>query len=212
MHFSAVTPYAVDSPFSPNDLDPDFTDAIGVGVVTRLIDRDLVDEVLADTGRREQRARLLPARVVVYLVLALALFSTDAYEEVVRKLTNGLRGLRIWRNDWKVPGASAISQARTRLGSEPLAALFTRVCVPTATASTPGAFYAGLRVMTVDGTMVDVPDTPENVEAFGKYAAGRNRARFRRSNSSRWWNAGHTPRSGRRWMQSPSPNGRCSPG
>ena len=60
------------------------TDRIGIGVLTRLIDRDLVDEVLAETGRAEQRSRLLPARVVVYYVLALCLFFGDAYEEVMR--------------------------------------------------------------------------------------------------------------------------------
>src|SRR5450755_326807 len=68
------------------------TEVIGLGVLTRLIDRDTVDEVLAKADRRETRVRLLPARVVVYLVLALCLFSEDGYDEVVRKLTNGLRG------------------------------------------------------------------------------------------------------------------------
>jgi hypothetical protein len=66
------------------------TDRIGIGVLTRLIDRDLVDEVLAETGRVEQRSRLLPARVVVYYVLALCLFFGDAYEEVMRLLVAGL--------------------------------------------------------------------------------------------------------------------------
>ena len=86
------------------------TEVIGLGVLTRLIDRDTVDEVLAKADRRETRVRLLPARVVVYLVLALCLFTADGYDEVVRKLTNGLRGLRIWQDDWKVPTPSAISQ------------------------------------------------------------------------------------------------------
>jgi len=146
------------------------SDTIGVGVVTRLIHRDLVEDVLAATGRRERRVRLLPARVVVYLVLALSLFMTDGYEEVVRKLTNGLRGLRIWRDEWEVPVPSAISQARARLGSEPLAELFRRVCVPVAKPSTPGGFFAGLRLMAVDGTALDVPDTPGNAAEFGFYA------------------------------------------
>ena len=108
------------------------TEVIGLGVLTRLIDRDTVDEVLAKADRRETRVRLLPARVVVYLVLALCLFTADGYDEVVRKLTNGLRGLRIWQDDWKVPTPSAISQARTRLGSGVMAELFKRVCVPVA--------------------------------------------------------------------------------
>jgi hypothetical protein len=148
------------------------TDVIGLGVLTRLIDRDTVDEVLAKAGRRETRMRLLPARVVVYLVLALCLFTADGYDEVVRKLTNGLRGLRIWSDDWKVPTPSAISQARTRLGSGVMADLFKRVCVPVAKRATVGAFYQQWRVMAIDGTVIDVQDTDVNAAEFGYYAAG----------------------------------------
>ena len=162
-----MSDFSIDSGASPR-----LTDVIGLGVLTRLIDRDTVDEVLARADRRETRTRLLPARVVVYLVLALCLFTADGYEEVVRKLTNGLRGLRIWRDDWKVPSASAISQARTRLGSAPVAALFQRVCTPVATRSTAGAFYQQWRVMAIDGTVVDVPDTEGNVAEFGYYSPG----------------------------------------
>src|SRR3954471_15591398 len=91
------------------------TDRIGIGVLTRLIDRDLVDDVLAETGRVEQRSRLLPARVVVYYVLGLCLFFGEAYEEVMRLLVNGLRFLGVWRREWKVPTTGAITQARQRL-------------------------------------------------------------------------------------------------
>ncbi len=133
-HNRIVADFAIDTGASPR-----LTDVIGLGVLTRLIDRDTVDEVLARAGRRETRTRLLPARVVVYLVLALCLFTADGYDEVVRKLTNGLRGLRIWRDDWKVPTASAISQARTRLGSAVMGELFKRVCVPVGKRATVGA-------------------------------------------------------------------------
>jgi hypothetical protein len=84
--------------------DDELTDRIGLGVLTRLVHRDLVDEVLADTGRTERRRRLLPARVVVYFVLAMTLFFDDAYEEVMRKLVDGLRAdhplidLRLFKN------------------------------------------------------------------------------------------------------------------
>jgi len=91
------------------------TDRIGLGVLTRLVHRDLVDEVLADTGRTERRRRLLPARVVVYFVLAMTLFFDDAYEEVMRKLVEGLRFLRSWNEGWQVPTSSALCQARVRL-------------------------------------------------------------------------------------------------
>jgi hypothetical protein len=145
-----------------------FTDGISVGVLTRLFDRDLVDEVLAETGRREKRSRLLPARVVVYYVLALCLFCEDGYEEVMRKLVNGLRFLRTWRGDWRVPTTGAISQARQRLGEDPLRVLFERVAVPMAEPGTKGAWFHGWRVMAVDGVMLDVPDTPDNDAVFGR--------------------------------------------
>src|SRR5215217_6036596 len=89
-----------------------FTDGISVGVLTRIFHRDLIDDVLRETRKVEQRSRKLPARVVVYYVLALCLFYEDAYEEVVRKLVNGLRFLRTWTDDWQVPTSGAISQAR----------------------------------------------------------------------------------------------------
>ncbi|BBY58880.1 hypothetical protein MSAR_20160 [Mycolicibacterium sarraceniae] len=81
-------------------------------MLTRLVHRDLVDEVLADTGRTERRRRLLPARVVAYFVLAMTLFFDDAYEEVMRKLVDGLRFLRSWDEDWQLPTSSALCQAR----------------------------------------------------------------------------------------------------
>jgi hypothetical protein len=145
-----------------------FTDGIGIGVLTRLVDRDLVDEVLAETGRREKRSRLLPARVVVYYVLALCLFCEDGYEEVMRKLVNGLRFLRTGRDGGRVPSTGAISQARGRLGEDPVRVLFERVAVPMAEPGTKGAWFHGWRVMAVDGVMLDVPDTPENEAAFGR--------------------------------------------
>lgn len=145
-----------------------FTDGISIGVLTRLFDRDLVDEVLVETGRREKRSRLLPARVVVYYVLALCLFFGDGYEEVMRKLVNGLRFLGTWRDGWQVPSTSAISQARQRLGEEPLRVLFERVAAPMAQPGTRGAWFHGWRVMAVDGVILDVPDAADNVEAFGK--------------------------------------------
>jgi Insertion element 4 transposase N-terminal len=117
------------------------TDRIGIGVLTRLIDRDLVDDVLAETGRAGQRSRLMPARVVVYYVLGLCLFFGDAYEEVMRRLVAGLHFTGAWQQDWQVPTTGAISQARQRLGAAPLQLLFERVAVPCAQRA-PGA--AGL--------------------------------------------------------------------
>jgi hypothetical protein len=142
-------------------------DRIALGVLTRLITRELVEDVLAETGRREQRKRLLPARVVVYFVLALALFCGDSYEEVMRKLVQGLSWLAIWKREWHVPTSSALAQARERLGSEPLRVLFERVAVPCAQLSTAGAWLAGRRLMSLDGVELDAADTPANALHFG---------------------------------------------
>jgi hypothetical protein len=155
-------------PEDPVEFADRLTDRVSLGVITRLVNRDLIDEVLNVTGRTERRSRLLPARVVVYYVLALTLFFGDAYEEVMRKLVNGLRFLRSWRSDWQVPTTGAISQARIRLGEEPLKELFTRVAVPMARQGTRGAWYRGMRLMAIDGVILDVPDTPENVAEFAK--------------------------------------------
>jgi hypothetical protein len=154
------------------------TDRIGIGVLTRLIDRDLVDDVLAETGRTEQRSRLLPARVVVYYVLGLCLFFGEAYEEVMRLLVDGLRFLGSWRNEWRVPTTGAISQARQRLGAEPLRVLFERVAAPCAKQGTQGAWLGSLRLMAIDGFVLDVPDTKDNDAAFGRSGGVKNPAPF----------------------------------
>jgi hypothetical protein len=143
------------------------TDRIGIGVLTRLVPRDLVDEVLAETGRREKRSRLLPAHVVVYFVMALAIFR-DGYEEVMRRLTGGLVFMRAWRQDWAVPTTGAMSQARERLGEAPVKALFERVSAPIAVPGAPGAWLGSRRLMAIDGVKLDVPDTPANVAGFGR--------------------------------------------
>ena len=105
----------------PSD-DDRLSDHVALGVLTRLVPRDLVDEVLAETGRQERRVRLLPARVVVYYVMALALFFGDGYEEVMRRLVGSLRRMGSWRQGWTVPSTAA-SKARARLGAEPLRAV-----------------------------------------------------------------------------------------
>jgi hypothetical protein len=154
------------------------TDRVGVGVLTRLVDRDLVDEVLVETGRMEKRSRLLPARVVVYYVMGLCLFFGESYEEVMRLLVNGLRFLGTWRKDWTVPTTGAISQARRRLGPEPLRVLFERVALPCARRGTQGAWLGRWRLMAIDGFVLDIPDTPENDERFGRSGGTKNPAPF----------------------------------
>jgi hypothetical protein len=149
------------------------SDRIAIGVLTATFPPGLVDRVVAETGRTEQRHRLLPARVVVYLVLALALFSGQAYEEAARLLTEGLAWARRWRGAWQVPTTKAITRARERLGPEVLQRLFVEVARPLATERTVGSWYRGLRVLAIDGTTLDVPDTAANAAAFGRPSTHR---------------------------------------
>ena len=153
--------------------DTRLTDHISVGVLTRVFPPELVDGVVAEAGRRECRQRLMPARVVVYYVLALALFADCSYEEVVRQLVEGLAWESGWRQAWEVPSKVAIYKARDRLGSAPLELLFAATAAPLAGGGTSGAFYRGLRVMSLDGTCLDVADTPENEAAFGRPGSSR---------------------------------------
>jgi len=155
-------------------------DKIALGVLTRLVTRELVEDVLVETGRKEQRKRLLPARVVVYFVLALALFYGDSYEEVMRKLVQGLSWLSIWKKEWHVPTSSAFTQARERLGSEPLRELFERAAVPCAQRSTAGAWLCGRLLMSIDGVELDVADTTANTQHFGRRRGKNGNAAFPR--------------------------------
>ena len=149
------------------------SDRVALGVLTATFPRQLVDEVIEVTGRREQRNRLLPAHLTLYYVLAMTLFSSSGYEEVMRSLTEGLAWASDGREQYELPSQVAISKARTRLGPEPLAELFTHACVPLATPATPGAFYRQWRLVSMDGTTIDVADTPANAGVFARAGTGR---------------------------------------
>jgi hypothetical protein len=143
------------------------SDVVSVGVLTRTFPPGLVDEVIAGCGRTEQRHRSLPARVMAYFVVGMALHSEGSYEDVLGLLTDGLA----WSSGGdpvRLPSKSAIFQARARLGAEPLRALFERVAVPLGDQDTPGVWLAGRRLVAVDGTCLDVADTAANAEFFGR--------------------------------------------
>jgi hypothetical protein len=148
------------------------TDHISLGVLTAQVPIELVEQVLFETERVSQRERDLPAHVMVYYVIALALYADVSTREVLRCLTEGAR----WLGDptaTTMPSKSGISQARTRLGAAPLEALYREVVMPVATDGTPGAWYRGWRVMSLDGTTLDVSDTVANARAFGRPASAR---------------------------------------
>ena len=144
------------------------SDLVSVGLLTRVFPPALVDEVIADAGRTEQRRRSLPARVVAYFAIGMALFSEGSYEDVFAQLTDGLSWSSGWRESWVPPSKSGIFQARVRLGFEAVEALFRRVARPLATAATPGAWLRGRRLVAIDGCCLDVTDTPENAVFFGR--------------------------------------------
>jgi hypothetical protein len=153
--------------------DQRLSDHISIGVLTRVFPPELVDGVVAQAGRTEVRQRLLPARVVVYYVLAMALFADASYEEVMRQLVEGLAWASGWERVWELPTKVAIYKARERLGPRPLELLYGSVAGPLAVGSTRGAFYRGLRLMSLDGTCLDVADTPQNEAAFGRPGSSR---------------------------------------
>lgn len=156
--------------------DQRLSDHISIGVLTRVFPLELVDAVIAETGRVERRRRLLPARVVVYYVLAMALFDRASYEEVMRQLVEGLAWASGWERSWAVPSKAAIFKARQRLGCEPLELLFGLAATPLAGEATRGAFYRGLRLMSLDGSCLDVADTSQNAAHFGRPGSSRSEA------------------------------------
>ena len=152
------------------------TDFVSLGVLASRVPRNAVDEAVGVTGKgARRRGGKLPPHVVVYLVMALALFADEDYEEVTERLTGALRAWGSWDGRWEPPTKGAVTQARQRLGAEPMAELFSQVAEPVAGMDTDRAFLGPWRLMSVDGTEMDVPDTPANRAAFG---AGANDGPF----------------------------------
>ncbi len=155
------------------------TDYISLGVITKMFPLHHVQSILRETGRESIRQRQLPAHVVFYYVIALALFSQVSYGEVLRCLVEGLG----WLGDSSVrrircTGRSAISMARTRLGAEPLRRMVEAAIRPIADRKTRGAWYRDWRLVSIDGTTLDLADTVANEEAFGRPGASRGKSAF----------------------------------
>ncbi|WP_276961824.1 MULTISPECIES: IS4 family transposase [Ferrimicrobium] len=149
------------------------TDRIAIGVLTSTFPPGLIDEVLQRARRVEQRHRLLPARVVVYFILAMCLWADEGYEEVARLLVGGLKYMAHWRGDWRVPTTGALTQARARLGGEVMKMLFEQVGSPISTEGSVGSWWRGLRLVAIDGTVFDLPDTEANSAHFGRPGSAR---------------------------------------
>jgi len=154
------------------------TDYISLGVIAAKFPLGRVHDILRETRKTSERQRDLPAHVVVYYVIALALYMQASYQEVLRCLLEGIRWLLGPGEAIKVAGKSGISQARSRLGSEPLRRLYDHVVVPIAEARTRGAWYRSWKLVTIDGSSLDVADTEENEKTFGRPGASRGQAAF----------------------------------
>src|SRR3954464_9772028 len=153
------------------------SDHVSLGVIARAVPAERVGQVLAETGKASARERDLPAQVMVYYAIALALYMGSSTREVLRCLLAGLRWL--WGAEAvKVAGKSGISQARTRLGAEPLCRLHDRVVRPMATRARRGAWYRQWRLVSLDGSCLDMADTEANRTAFGRPGAGRGESAF----------------------------------
>jgi len=152
------------------------TDWISLGVLASWVPADAVDDAIEATGKQAQRrGGKLPPRVTAYLVMALALFADEDYEEVAARLAGTLADWDGWEESWgRVPTSGGITQARQRLGPEAMAELFTQVARPVATMDTAGAFLGRWRLMSIDGMAWDIPDTPANAAAFGYPRAGKD--------------------------------------
>ena len=155
------------------------TDVISLGVLAASVPRDVVDEAIAAHGRQAKRAGgTLPPHVMVYFAMAMALFADDDYEEVMVRLSGTLLSWGCWDPGWEIPTSGGISQARARLGFEPVAEVFERVAVPVADMLTRGAWLGPWRLMAIDGFDWDAPDTKENVEEFGYAGSGSTQSPF----------------------------------
>jgi hypothetical protein len=147
-------------------------------VIAKTFPLEKVHAVLASTKSASVRQRDLPAHVVIYYVIALTLYMQASYGEVLRCLLEGVQWLFDPSVAMKVAGKSGISQARTRLGWEPMRRLHDEVVKPIAVPATRGAWYRQWRLVSLDGSTLDVADTPANVEAFGRPGSSRGTSAF----------------------------------
>jgi hypothetical protein len=154
------------------------TDYISLGVIAKFFPADKVRDILNETKRASIRERDLPAHVVVYYVIALALYMRSSYREVLRCLLEGVQWLLNPSATVKVAGKSGISQARSRLGAEPLKQLYAATVTPIAERRTKGAWYRQWRLISLDGSTLDTADTAENEKAFGRPGASRGSSAF----------------------------------
>jgi hypothetical protein len=132
------------------------------------IPSEVIEQAIGKTESQQKRTRKLPSDLVVSLIIAMSLWSLVSMRTVLKNLVSGLSKRWIQLGEyWQVPSSSSISEARQRVGCRVMTQLFEMVARPIATPETPGAFLGGLRIMAVDGTVIDVPDSVKNAKVFG---------------------------------------------
>src|SRR5260221_11046312 len=149
---------------------------VGIGLLAEALPLETVRAILKATGREGKRKRLLPASMMVYYIIALGLFVGVGCREVLRRLLDG--AMWIWPNEVRIATESAITQARQRLGAKPIESLYAEVVVPIAKKPTRGAWYRAWRVISLDGFILDVAESDENVKAFGRPGASRGKSAY----------------------------------
>jgi hypothetical protein len=150
---------------------------LSLTAIERIVPKATIAAVLAAEGRLTKRERKLNLLVTVLLVIMINIYTSDAIGDVLEKMAQGLR--YIWPDaDYLVANASAITYRRYQVGARPVVAIFHQVCQPLAASDTPGAFLFGLRLMALDGTTEDVPDTPANAAVFGRHRGDRGASAF----------------------------------
>ena len=144
------------------------SDLVSIGVLMRVFPPGVVDEVIAECGRTEQRSRSLPARSMAYFAMGMAMHSEGSYEDVLALISDGVAWAGRAEATAPLATKAGIYQARNRLGWEPMAGLFERVAQPLAGKDTPGCWLAGRRLVAIDGTCLDLADSNANDEFFGR--------------------------------------------
>jgi len=150
---------------------------LNLAVIERIVPQATITAVLAGEGQVTGRERKLNLLITVLLIIMINIYTSDSIADVLETMAQGLR--YIWPDpEYVLPKAGAITYRRYQVGARPMVALFHRVCQPMATPATLGAFLFGLRLMAIDGTTEDVPDTPANVAVFGRHQGDRGPSAF----------------------------------
>jgi hypothetical protein len=154
-----------------------FSQELSLSAIEHLVPKATIAAVLSAEGRVTQRERKLNLLITVLLVIMMNIYASDSIADVFEKMAQGLR--YIWPDpDYVLPEANAISYRRYQVGARPMVRLFHEVCQPLAGPDTPGAFLFGLRMMAIDGTTEDTPDTPANAAVFGRHQGDRGPSAF----------------------------------